>query len=364
MARDPPRVALMFLARGPMPLEQLWREFFISAGQVRLSASHARSQRAALVPPNCRLTEEPHHSSALLPQVEPLAFAPDGSGLIKPPGRGRRRALQQEEQQQAADTAAAAADDDDGAAQVSATEGDTAQQQAAGRSMRPQRGAPPAQEAALADPTGLAEAQQQEQAQQQQQEEEQQDLPLELGGEGAAEHEDEEEGTAAAGAAGDGAQEVPEGGGGAADRAPAAEGGRHHHHASQLLRLDLSGIKAFHLALTATKAAADADAAADAKMVASTSRMSPRDPAGPIARQRLYNVYMHTAPSFAYAPGSLFSGYQIKGRVHVSWGQFTVVRCASAGGSGRPGRPPASPGLRAAAAAAAFLGGAAAGPVV
>lgn len=31
---DAPRVALMFLVRGPMPLERVWREFFATAAEV------------------------------------------------------------------------------------------------------------------------------------------------------------------------------------------------------------------------------------------------------------------------------------------------------------------------------------------
>eukprot|EP00887_Chlorella_sp_A99_P001691 scaffold8.g1691.t1 len=58
---------------------------------------------------------------------------------------------------------------------------------------------------------------------------------------------------------------------------------------------------------------------------AAQSALSARDAAGLIARQSLFSVYVHTGGSFAYPPGSLFAGYQIPRRVEVAWGQWSVA---------------------------------------
>ena len=46
-----------------------------------------------------------------------------------------------------------------------------------------------------------------------------------------------------------------------------------------------------------------------------------------IAAQSLFSVYVHPRKGFAYAPTSMFSGYELPEdeRVAVSWGQWTVV---------------------------------------
>ncbi|KAK9862348.1 hypothetical protein WJX84_002596 [Apatococcus fuscideae] len=44
-----------------------------------------------------------------------------------------------------------------------------------------------------------------------------------------------------------------------------------------------------------------------------------------IAMQHLFSVYVHCPPDFFYAPGNLFFGYEIPGRVPVTWGQWSVV---------------------------------------
>ncbi|PSC74716.1 Transcription initiation factor TFIID subunit 13 [Micractinium conductrix] len=60
-------------------------------------------------------------------------------------------------------------------------------------------------------------------------------------------------------------------------------------------------------------------------MAAPLSLMSPLDLEGVIAQQDLFSVYVHTMPGFFYRNTSIFSGYQIDGRVFVSWGQYTVA---------------------------------------
>ena len=45
----------------------------------------------------------------------------------------------------------------------------------------------------------------------------------------------------------------------------------------------------------------------------------------PIAQQALFSVYVHTAPGFSYAPGSVFAGYETGQRLPVSWGQHSIV---------------------------------------
>ncbi|KAK9812629.1 hypothetical protein WJX72_000912 [[Myrmecia] bisecta] len=44
-----------------------------------------------------------------------------------------------------------------------------------------------------------------------------------------------------------------------------------------------------------------------------------------IAQQTLFSVYVHSAPGYSYAPGNLFAGYEVPGRIQVFWGQFSVV---------------------------------------
>ncbi|GAB4813874.1 hypothetical protein N2152v2_000920 [Parachlorella kessleri] len=55
------------------------------------------------------------------------------------------------------------------------------------------------------------------------------------------------------------------------------------------------------------------------------SAMSQLDPTGVVARQALFSVYVHTAPKFAFSARSIFAGYQIRDRVQVAWGQYTVA---------------------------------------
>ena len=61
------------------------------------------------------------------------------------------------------------------------------------------------------------------------------------------------------------------------------------------------------------------------QMSAETSALSVINEDGPIARQSLFSVYVHTAPEYAYNSSSIFSGYQIDNRVHVLWGQYSVA---------------------------------------
>ncbi|KAK9831707.1 hypothetical protein WJX74_006651 [Apatococcus lobatus] len=44
-----------------------------------------------------------------------------------------------------------------------------------------------------------------------------------------------------------------------------------------------------------------------------------------IAMQHMFSVYVHCPPDFFYAPGNLFAGYEVPGRVPVTWGQWSVV---------------------------------------
>ena len=44
-----------------------------------------------------------------------------------------------------------------------------------------------------------------------------------------------------------------------------------------------------------------------------------------IGMQHMFSVYVHCPPDFTYAPGNLFAGYEVPGRVPVTWGQWSVV---------------------------------------
>lgn len=44
-----------------------------------------------------------------------------------------------------------------------------------------------------------------------------------------------------------------------------------------------------------------------------------------IDMQHMFSVYVHCPPDFSYAPGNLFAGYEVPGRVPVTWGQWSVV---------------------------------------
>jgi hypothetical protein len=44
-----------------------------------------------------------------------------------------------------------------------------------------------------------------------------------------------------------------------------------------------------------------------------------------VTAQRLFSVYLHTKPGFAFADDSIFAGHEIADRVEVQWAQWTVV---------------------------------------
>ncbi|KDD75019.1 beta-1,6-N-acetylglucosaminyltransferase enzyme, partial [Helicosporidium sp. ATCC 50920] len=62
-----------------------------------------------------------------------------------------------------------------------------------------------------------------------------------------------------------------------------------------------------------------------ARFWAPESAMGRLNSSGPIARQDLFSVHVHTTPSFAFPPSSIFSGYEVDRRVYAHWGQFSIA---------------------------------------
>ena len=44
-----------------------------------------------------------------------------------------------------------------------------------------------------------------------------------------------------------------------------------------------------------------------------------------VTAQRLFGIYLHPAPNFAYPADSIFAGHEVANRIEVQWAQWTVV---------------------------------------
>lgn len=77
---------------------------------------------------------------------------------------------------------------------------------------------------------------------------------------------------------------------------------------------------------TTTTTAFDAEAALNS-IVNTTSALSIPSPllTNIIAQQTLFTVYVHTASNYSFPQDSIFAGQQIKDRVNVTWGQWSVA---------------------------------------
>ena len=73
LPEPPPRVALMFLSRGPLPLEPIWQEFFENAAQARLLVCCAPPQQP-LPFRCCGAGQQPRNPAALA-----ACASPDGA---------------------------------------------------------------------------------------------------------------------------------------------------------------------------------------------------------------------------------------------------------------------------------------------
>ncbi|KAI3434431.1 hypothetical protein D9Q98_002508 [Chlorella vulgaris] len=251
-----PKVALMFLVRGNMPLEAVWREFFAAAAQIEPVALPPPFEAAAAV-----RTSQQHQQK----------------------GRVVEQQQQQQQQQQVVEQ-----QQQQGRRRRLATEADGDERTAAAAL---QQGSDAVGEAGVA---GAVAAQQQGQLTEEQQQQQQQEQRHALG-QAAPQLEGQEE------------QTWP----------PLSEFEQKQVEANQQLAAALGAGEVLQGAV--------AEAREATTMEAPYSMMSSVDPAGVIAQQDLFSVYVHTLPGFTYPNTSIFSGHQINRRVYVHWGQYTVA---------------------------------------